>query len=517
MRKIWITTFVWIIFFRCSPLATTEFLYSSESLLQPTNSFSQDAIGLKDHALQQLFDSVNCPNFEAQIWNHIYLTLFNNSPPPPPMSVKKKVKSYAKQYLSIKGANSRVMRDFSNHFTRLYSNVLAFFADKPKAIVLEQLAEIDLIDTTQNSAMENTMDPEVIQFVDSVTPMIAHIQDSIRHLHLPCATRSPSSVYSNHSDSVSNSPLLQIMRNDLHPVVYGARKIMATAYQSCHVLDLPLVRASQYSGVQGLVAVNQQGRGKVRKISSLPSLLSSHYYWKQSAQELKTNQCANVSHNPLVYDYGGKPFFSTFPYNTINLFKNAGSGSGVLGIDCSGFVLAALATSGLRVKAHHPIRGYHLSGISSWKLKSRSNGLSCLQSINISDSNPLLPGDILSVPGHVVIVDQISSDPLGLSKIHSVSQCSSQNISLSQINFSVIHSSANFNGIGIHRTHIRDVIHSQLRQGVIHLASSFCYKKFNRHVHISSPLSISRHTLSPECTEDEIYLVGETCLSSCSI
>ena len=94
-----------------------------------------------------------------------------------------------------------------------------------------------------------------------------------------------------------------------------------------------------------------------------------------------------------------------------------------LGVDCSGFVTTALASSGLRLKYNKSITPHHIRAVSSWLLKEpkRENFL-CLVKQQISQQNPLKPGDIIASANHVIIVDEINSleDPFSIQSIKQV-------------------------------------------------------------------------------------------------
>ena len=495
------------LFSGCSPITGSSFLYSSSSLEDDSRQFFQtdtsQIAGLQQENLERLFDSVSCEDFRSHVWSYIYLTLFDNPPPPPPPLVQKEIKSFASGYLVNRGASSKTVRKTAQIFSQIYQQSFDFFSDKPEALIMEELAIIDLMneDSYQDLSIDN--------FIKNISPLFLRLQETISPLNLACEVTKPSYVSFNDSLSLKNS--------SLHPLVYGARVVMAVAYQSCGVLDLPLV-SSKTKNIKGVQITSRHKSGGVhRRISSLPQLTSSHYYLKELKGKTPAHGCPNILKNPLIYDFGGKPFVSSHPYPQINLFRNAGSGSSVLGMDCSGFVLSALARAGLRVKKNKPMKGSYVSGISSWLLRDRSNGLNCLSKISFLDRNPLRAGDIIASHGHVVIVDQVGQDPFGLKEIKSKTRCSA--LSENHFNFSIIQSSSEFNGMGINRIHIKNVTHPQLIRGLKQMASELCYQKWglNRGKKSISDITISRHTLEPECLDPQIPVSGEECLSECSL
>ena len=113
--------------------------------------------------------------------------------------------------------------------------------------------------------------------------------------------------------------------------------------------------------IKGIVETSWHGIGDGirRNISSIERVNATHYYLKRLQKTSSYQGCPNIFKTPLIFDFGGKPYLTSEPYSQVNLFKNYGSGTSALGVDCSGFVVAALATAGLRVKRNHPIGKQH--------------------------------------------------------------------------------------------------------------------------------------------------------------
>ena len=502
--------FMLFLFVGCSPTLGSSFLYSSQSLTQGASSFleNESFVALNQDQIDNFLNQMACSNFESEYWEHIYVTLFNNSPPPPLAVVQKEVIRSAQRYVSQIEAQPSEVRKFFDLISALYKGTFEFFADKSKELILIQLSEIDsLVDSGQG--YDDSIDSSTVFFVEEIAPLFEEFKETIRSLNLKCQRREP--ISSSRFDQNFETPLLAHMKQSLHPLVYGSRKVMMVSYQSCDVLNMPLVPEG-YSGLSG-ISEQSSGNRTVRNISSLRQLQNSHYYLKNLRQPAR--QCFNIKKSPLIYDYGGKPYVTQYPFPTINLFKNAGSGSESLGIDCSGFVLTAMASAGLRAQENKDLKGVHISGLSSFNFRKPAERLNCFRMINSSYSSPLLSGDVIASLGHVLIVDQVSRDPFGLSQIESVSQCS--RISKEMFNFSVIQSSSSFNGMGINRVHIQRMQQASLIEGLESYASQLCYRKFNQRVSKKDyGITILRHLLSKECQEDEIYLEGQSCLFQCS-
>ena len=493
-----------------SPSFQGPHLYSSADMRNNVSfeRSTEEIEGLQSQALDHFFNGVGCDDFESRVWDHLYLTLFENTPPPSFQQVQKAVKLSAGKYLLQQGAGTRAIREFAQIFLKIYETAFLFFADKPQQVIAEELAVIELMDGRESQVS----DPALKNFLDEIHILFDELKTLIQPLGLACLSVSASSV----EMELGEGPISSVYTGKTHPLVYGARKIMATAYQSCSVLTLPLLPAS-YPGVRGIVETAQlRGGGARRRISSLSAVRDSHYYLKNVRPA--GGQCFDVSRNPLIYDYGGKPLVKSSLNTKINLFENSGSGSQALGIDCSGFILASMAASGLRVKSGKQMKAVYISGISSWKLRqATANGLNCFQ--NAQGNSPLLPGDIIVVRGHAVIVDQASADPFGLSQVRSAAQCSPQYISVNQMNFSIIQSSSSFNGVGINRMHVRSIKNTEFRQALVQKAVQVCsvQKGSSSYRQTSDRLAVLRHTLSSSCRDREMPLVGEECLSGCSL
>ena len=133
-------------------------------------------------------------------------------------------------------------------------------------------------------------------------------------------------------------------RSKVSPVVYGSRKVFATLYQSCESLELAPMDKNSASlrGVE-VIGEHASGIGKLRRIASLGDVVNSHYYIKDSSKAQAS--CEDNRTNPIIYDFGGKPHVSSSSSSSINFFKDAGTGSAELGIDCSGFIISALLLS----------------------------------------------------------------------------------------------------------------------------------------------------------------------------
>jgi hypothetical protein len=272
--------------------------------------------------------------------------------------------------------------------------------------------------------------------------------------------------------------------------------------------------------VDGISVVGRHstGAGNKRVISNLSAFLSDHPYlhaWRAPA-----SGCFNVSSAPPIYDYGGKPSTSTRDESVLDLFADAGTGTKELGIDCSAFVYTAYALAGLKFKRETSLRASLVHGVNSTMLtEPQSNGLSCLNHASFSPRESLKPGDIISIPGHVVMTEVVGEDPFGLVNIKSESQCTLANIDVKRFDFTIMQSSPSKGGVGVNKMRARDYLTNDgtMGRGLRQHAVQACRAKFQNKTLNSknSDASVVRHLGTPECKSAPLRLTYETCVRSC--
>ncbi len=300
--------------------------------------------------------------------------------------------------------------------------------------------------------------------------------------------------------------------------VFGERWALATAYQSCNSLEIPALDNS-VADIKGIAITGKHpdGVGNKRVIASLPQVQATHPYLKEVSSYGAT--CFNVRQNPLIYDYGGKPYATTASSSPIDLFKNGGDGTSVLGIDCSGYVYTSMATAGLRLK-----EGRALKASDSWAwgstsyVEPQSNGLTCLSKITVTPSMSLKAGDIVAVPGHVIIIDRVGADPFGIATVQAASDCSK--ITSDSFDFTIAQSSPSKEGVGINRSIAKDYLPTseKMKAGLQKYAYYACLAKFNAKNYTPSlgTLSVIRHKGTTACMDKRVVLARESCIQSCS-
>ncbi len=300
--------------------------------------------------------------------------------------------------------------------------------------------------------------------------------------------------------------------------VFGERWAFATAYQTCQSLEMnPLnAKTPDMQGIK-ITGKHPDGVGNKREIASLSTVQATHPYIKGITSYGQT--CFNVRNNPLIYDYGGKPYATTAANSPIDLHKNNGDGTSVLGIDCSGFVFTAMAAAGLKMKS-----GRDLKASDSWAWGSTSyvepqnNGLTCLAKISVTPTSTMKAGDIVAVQGHVILIDKVGADPFGIAGAKTEKDCAA--LTAAGFDFIVAQSSPSVGAVGINRFEAKDYLptSSKMNAGLQKYAYYTCLAKVNNKTYTPNlgTLSVVRHKGTADCVAPRVTLAHESCIQSCS-
>ena len=471
-------------------------------------------------------NAIGCPAFADTFWDELY-----------------KFPTAQKEF-----PTETEMRE---HFTRAVSEGrLKSLSDGDKNRAVESLVELYRLVAleSKNLAMEEEVEDKTfgalvqLELGDRSTPEKAAIQDRIEkemkvledlaatlESAAPCTDAKPApaepSPGTSHVPTPAPTPsaggsstLLSNWKANLNPAVYGARKTMATSYQSCDAVSVAPLDAS-VPNLQGIKIVGKAGDGigSLREISDVGALVRSHPYLRNYRRP--RSSCYDVLSNPPIYDYGGRPVTSGDP-GTFDMFRNQG-GTKVLGTDCSGFAYMALATAGLKVKPAGRLKAVTVHGITSRSfVNPKATGLTCLDYAKFSGSSSLRPGDILAKPGHVLLIDSIGTDPFGISGISRVEDCKVANMSVKRFNFTIIQSASSKNGLVAQRTVGSEYLPEapEMMVGMLEHAVAACKAKFGATVTASSSkASLVRHTGSASCKDSEIKMARESCVASCPV
>lgn len=263
------------------------------------------------------------------------------------------------------------------------------------------------------------------------------------------------------------------------PMAQGARKFLATMFQSCDALNnestlqVPVGKTDEVN-VPNLDGVDRRdGSGGPRRITNRSDYVDAHPVLKQlKAKKIAGDyppageSCNDATLNPPVYGYGSKAHTNSDGELELTELGPGNSGSngarvfnGVTpqAIDCSGLIAGAMAIQGLKITPQHS-DGYRIHSTSMFKnTANAATNNTCINHARFNGNNSLLTGDIINVgSSHIVMVDSVGDDPLGINAAVAAGNC--EDISVSSFDFTYIHSgamnSSNTAHIGPSRVHI---------------------------------------------------------------
>lgn len=296
--------------------------------------------------------------------------------------------------------------------------------------------------------------------------------------------------------------------------VQGSRAVFGTIYQSCRPLELSALTTSERP-IEGIRITGQHPAGGNKRVISDRAAVNRTHYYMRNLGALDSG-CRDTKLSPPIYDFGGKPDSSA---NTLNLFANGGSGTEVLGIDCSGYVFSALAVKGLKFKKDSSLKASMVNGLSSGMMANPSaNGLSCISRVKFSSGVNLAPGDIIASTGHVVLVNTVQSDPFGLARAKKLADCTTSVLSYRGFRFTITQSSPSQNGVGVNKMNANDYFggNDKMRTGLQAHAVQACRAKFGMTAVIpSTEAYVVRHIGSADCQAPAIALPGSSCVARC--
>lgn len=481
-------------------------------------------------------DTLGCQSFEDSVWSSFNASVEQNGRPPTAAELEAALKARLKTSKRLakfsevaKDEVSRLAADIATtingggigELVKAKAVEKAAFTgstenyeldeEARRGLWFERLAQLEIGDRTTK---EKSADVDHIQEKIKKLKSIAEAEGVVG---VSCAIAPPGTA------PVTSSSMLDDWKSTQSLPVYGGLKTIATIYQSCEAgTHAPLGDETPDVLGIGVVARHPASGGNVRQITDKSDFLATHPYIGKSVYKRPLPNCQDVQATPSIYDFGGKPFTSTTDEKVMNLFKNAGSGSKELGIDCSALVYTAYASVGLKFKKETSLKASLVNGISSSMLQNpKPNGLSCLDHAVFTSAKSLAPGDIIAINGHVVMVSAVGPDPFGIASITSASQCRPGNISIGDFNFNIFQSDPSKGGIGVNQMRARDYlsIFSTMGQGMIDHAVNACKAKFQTTgiVSKSSRASVVRHSGTPQCIDAvPVQLTKEECLSSCS-
>lgn len=445
-------------------------------------------------AAQNISESLGCANVQSKVFDSFYELLDENQSIPMAGDLKL---SLSQKLASIK-AEKQLSQEESDRLDQISSKMdevidlmLSESAKNPSLTVRQQLEKLIEYE------MEDQSSQSVIETQKQVSASMKEIKALSAELPMDCANPDKQTTMS--ASAVANSKMSK-----------GSNMVFATAYQNCRVLDLPPMNAATPS-VVGItrVGTHSDGIGGKRLVTDLKSVQNTHYYIRGIASE---SSCVKTS--PLIYDYGGKVSSSG---NKISFFKDAGSGTAALGLDCSGYIAAGIAVGGLRYKPGLPAKPIYANQGASKYIDAAKSGFTCFENVTVTPKLSIKEGDIVGVSGHVVTVDRIGADPFGLSLMKSAADCA--NINYKNFDIVVSQSSPSKNGIGINKYIVKDYVteSGKMQTAFVEMGKQACLAKFqNKNLKpASSAWGFVRHKGTAECVAERAVMEGEACTRAC--
>ena len=467
---------------------------------------------------QKAAEAIGCSSFKSKVYDSMYDYLDNEQDAPAlsdfSSSLNEKIDAIA---LAQKIDNPEAVAALKQNISDLYK------------VLIEEASELKQTKTSKEHLqtiiemeMGDTSTPENVELNKVAAKSFSKVDQSVQALDVQCGqgstgeTEEPGDpvivdqpVDTGGSGTISDAPIPVGQKS----VLVGSHNVLATAYQSCAVLEIPEVSAATADvvGIQR-TGTHSDGVGGVRKVSSVSSVQNSHPYIKVAGGAQAG--CFNVRSNPLIYDYGGQAAISN---NVLDFSKNSGSGSTALGIDCSAYVSAAVAAGGMRYKPGVENKAVYTRQNSSKFINASSSGFTCFNNVTATPNTSILPGDIVGVSGHVVLVDKIGADPFGLKRLKSASDCNS--LSTTYWDFIISQSSPSKNGIGLNRYVAKDYLResTKMTTAFMGIAKAACQAYFGSK-NVATPSSsygILRHKGTAECLSPKIQMAYQSCVSTC--
>lgn len=472
-------------------------------------------------ASQKAAEAIGCDSFKSKVYDSMYDYLDNEQEAPQlsdfSVALAEKIDAIV---FAQKIDNPEAVAKLKQNIADLYQ------------VLIERAAELkqtktakEHLQTIIEMEMEDISTPENVQLNQVSAKAFSKVDQAVQELDVQCGTSSPTTGETEEPGdpqieeptagrttdpgAISDAPAAVSQKN----VLIGSHNVLATAYQSCAVLEIPELSAAT-GDVQGIerYATHSDGVGGVRRVTSVSSVQNTHPYIKVAGGAQAG--CFNVRNNPLIYDYGGQAAISN---NILDFTKNAGSGSSALGIDCSAYVSASIAAGGLRYKPGVENKAVYTRQNSSKFINAANSGFTCFKNVTTTPTTSILPGDIVGVSGHVVLVDKIGEDPFGLKRLKSASDCNS--MTTAYFDFIVSQSSPSKNGIGLNRYIAKDYLResTKMTTAFLGIAKAACQAYFGSK-NVATPSStygILRHKGTADCLSPKIQMAYQSCVSQC--
>lgn len=460
-------------------------------------------------------NGIGCADFQSKTWDAVNRYLVEQESIPTAEELTDHLRSTLKE-LKAPGDSitdeklETLAKDFGKLFEILLKDAPQTEKVQDARALFALLSALELGDHTTSSK---------VRLQSLVEGQFSKIQKQVAAMNVQCAEPEPEPQPPEPEEGDGTGMDPERGPSSLALPVYGIRFTFATAYQTCQALSEPIMDDSTPDIAGNAIKItgtHSDGVGRKRIIANVTSLLNTHPYYKNVNSY--GPGCLKASSYPMIYDYGGKPYATIGSSSSLNFFKDAGGGTSTLGMDCSGFIYTALATAGLRLKPNQNIKASGVSGISSTMyVEPEKNGMSCLQKITLTPKSDLKAGDIVAVPGHVLMIDSVGDDPFALNGVKAAADCAK--LDVKKFDFVVIQSSPSKNAVGMNRYHARNYLPEaeKMKMGLEKYAYYACLARVNNRSYTPSlgSLSVIRHKLTSSCLGTRIRLAQESCVQSC--
>ncbi len=450
-----------------------------------------------DQASQAVSSALGCNDLKSLVFDSFYTLIDSTQTVPATSDMKKSLSAQMSQLKIAKNLSASESATIDQISDALFKVIDLMLEQSPGMTAKSWQEQIQKIIQYE---MQNQSTETIIAAHTQINSLLKQVKDLSTELALPCQTNLQTST-----STLQNESAATVLTS-------GLNRVIATAYQSCHVLDLPAM-TSTTPDVVGVtrVGTHADGIGGKREITDLRSVQNTHYYIRGIASE---SSCLPVRNNPLIYDYGGQASVSG---NNLDFFTNAGSGTKALGVDCSAFVSAAVAMSGFRYAPGLPNKAIYTRQGSSAFIDAAASGFTCFENITVSPQKTILAGDIIGVKGHVVAIDRVGKDPFGLALISKESEC--VNLNYANFDFDIAQSSPSKGGIGINKFKISDYLpgENKMQAAFVGMGKQACLAKFqNKNIKPkNSEWGFVRHKGTAECMAARTTMTGEACAQKC--
>lgn len=449
--------------------------------------------------------AIGCKQLQSKMFDSMYSYLDTEKETPDlselQFFISEKIDQLAKEQ-NIQ--DSKKLAQYKTEFNKVFEIMLAQAKD------LKQIPDAKThLQTLIEMEMEDQSTQANIQLNSKLAEQFAKVNTLSESLELSCNDTSTTNP-----EVVASAPTTPTTKTRM---VAGMSNVISTAYQSCKAIQIAPITGStpSVSGITRLAQNHSDGVGGRRVVGNLSLVQQTHPYIKVAGTNTSSS-CFDVNRNPLIYDYGGEPSVAS---NTLSFFKDAGSGTSVLGVDCSALVSSAAAVGGLRYKPGVDNKAIFIRQSSGKFIDATASGFTCYKNIPVSKTETIKPGDIAAVSGHVVMVDSVGADPFGIKKLTNVSQCSALNVK--NFDFVVAQSSPSKNGIGINRFVAKDYLPESAKMTAmfVGIGTAACKAYFQNTTSTpkSSAWGIIRHKGTSECLAPKIQMAGQSCVSSCQL